>query len=647
MVHKISLSFVILTFVSFIQVNAQNANDLIKIKALYPNSDKVRLNTETKIDIRLVNSEIKIDLYYFEEDYYLNKKANFYSEQSHNYNTFYELKDIKASSFVSQQGKYKEYKVKKFTQIDDLSGKAFYDDHKTVQFLYSNLQEGGKSNLWFQESINNPRFLGPHFFGTVFPIINSNYTIEADKDISLKFIEFNTDSLEINFTKEEKNGKIIYQWNVNDVPQYEEEDNSVSFRYSMPHVIPYITAYKIKDEESNLLNNVSGLYRWYSDLTIDLNKTEPNPDLVKLVDSLTLGNGSEIEKVRSIYYWVQQNIKYVAYEYGLGGFIPREANTVFKNKYGDCKDNSSILQEMLKIASIQSHLTWIGTRDLPYSYNDVPTPASDNHMILTYFDDTTAYFLDATGRFYKLGIPTYFIQGKEALIAIDSSNFIIKRVPIVEAKQNYIIDSVWVDINNKTMTGHGKLIVDGYPKIDLFSFLGKQNTSTDLKEFYNINLLKGNNKFLISDFKEYNKFNYDKEFVLDYRFHVDDYLLYSGDEIFININLLKYFEDYKIEDEDKLDKEYKYKNLNKLIVELNIPEDYQIQYLPKNQTFENNLFTASINYSENGNKIIYQHDIELDLLNVLVADHQEFNLFVENLSKAYKESIVLKKIISN
>ena len=133
-----------------------------------------------------------------------------------------------------------------------------------------------------------------------------------------------------------------------------------------------------------VLNGISSLYDWYYSLVKDINTQEKDKDLEALVASLTVGKDNDLEKVKAIYYWTQQNIKYIAFEYALGGFIPREAYDVFKKKYGDCKDNSSILSEMLSIAGLKGSLTWIGTRSIPYTYKEVPTPAVDNHMILSY-----------------------------------------------------------------------------------------------------------------------------------------------------------------------------------------------------------------------------------------------------------------------
>ena len=86
-----------------------------------------------------------------------------------------------------------------------------------------------------------------------------------------------------------------------------------------------------------VLNGISSLYDWYYSLVKDINTQEKDKDLEALVASLTVGKDSDLEKVKAIYYWTQQNIKYIAFEYALGGFIPREANDVFKKNMAIAK----------------------------------------------------------------------------------------------------------------------------------------------------------------------------------------------------------------------------------------------------------------------------------------------------------------------
>jgi hypothetical protein len=67
--------------------------------------------------------------------------------------------------------------------------------------------------------------------------------------------------------------------------------------------------------------------------------------LQTILNQLVAGKSSDEEKVKSIYYWVQDNIRYIAFEEVIAGFKPEAAQTVFSNKYGDCKGMANLTKE--------------------------------------------------------------------------------------------------------------------------------------------------------------------------------------------------------------------------------------------------------------------------------------------------------------
>ncbi|MGK0325677.1 MAG: hypothetical protein ACJA1D_001018 [Polaribacter sp.] len=377
-------------------------------------------------------------------------------------------------------------------------------------------------------------------------------------------------------------------------------------------------------------------------MVTDVNTEAPNEELVTLVSKITADKKTDLEKVKSIYYWTQKNIKYIAFEYALGGFIPRESNDVFRKKYGDCKDNSSILYRMLEIAGVKGNLTWIGTRSIPYTYEEVPTPVVDNHMILSYENNGRTYYLDATGRYIKFGIPTSFIQGKEALVSY-GKEFKIKKVPVIDAKENAVVEITTIKIENGSIIGTSKAIISGYPKIDVFNALENENTETKLKQFYNRMFEKGNNKFLVSSFKETNKYDYDYDFILDYDFEIKNYSKSLGDEIYINLNLNKDISYFKTDKKRKNAIEYDYKRYFSYTTKLVVPTGYKIDYLPEGVKVSNEFMTCEISYSVKGNEVIYNHTIALNFLILSLEEQKAVNKQIQKIERNYKEIVVLKK----
>lgn len=629
----------------FVSCSAQGqfSDEYLKYKSDYHDDDKVRLTESTFVTIKMNGDEVQIDVNYNEQDLYLNKKAAFYTDESISYSTFYEVSDVKASSLVFNNGKYKELKVKDFTHKDELSGSVFHDDRKSINFKFQNLEEGGQSFLTYDEKIKNPRFLKSIFFKSYCPIIKSVYQITVEKGIELSFKEFYLDQLDINFTKVEKGNNVVFRWEVENIDKHKSESSSVSYRSIEPHIVPFIESYTVKGERISVLKEPKDLYAWYYDLVKDINPDEPSEEFVELVHSLVDDKETELEKVKAIYYWTQDHIKYVAFEYALGGFIPRNANDIFNKKYGDCKDNSSIIQEMFKIADIKGYLTWIGTRDIPYSYSDVPTPVVDNHMILAYKDGARYYFLDATGRYLKFGLPSSFIQGKEALIGLGDGEFTIQKVPVIPAEENFLRDSTQLYIDNAKLNGSGEVVMNGYQKLDYYNVLEGQQKADKINAFYTRNFRKGNNKFIVTKCTETNKFDYEADFKVNYEFNIDNYVVELGDEIYVNLNLSTDMTEYRIDEKDKYDKEFEYKNMYSYVNVLNIPNGYSIDYFPENISIENEFWKIEISYELKENQLIYRHLILMDFIVLKQSQFKAFNQLIQKVEKQYKESIVLKK----
>ncbi|GAA3600126.1 DUF3857 domain-containing protein [Flavivirga amylovorans] len=635
--------FLLIVFAIGFTAFSQESKEYNLYKKLYPNAKSVKLNQSRLVTIKLDAGKIDITQEFIEEDLYLDESANYNSKKSLKFSSFFELDKVEASSFMFSDGKYKEIEVTDFKEKDEIDN-SFYDDTKSLNFIFPNLKKGSKSVLKYSENIKNPRFLSPFYFGDFSPIINNKVTIVVDKNIDMSFKAFNTDTLNIDFKKIEKRNITIYTWELKNIDEYEYESNTPTYKKILPHIVPIITSYKSNNINTDLAKSVSNLYAWYYSLVKDINKEDVDENLVKLVEELIADKPNDLEKVKAIYYWTQKNIKYIAFEYALGGFIPRQANDIFQKKYGDCKDNSSILYKMLDIAGLKGDLTWIGTRSIPYNYKDVPTPIVDNHMILSYTNkDDITYFLDATGRYVSIDYPTSFIQGKEALIANGASDFIIKKVPIVPAKNNAVIDNSIINIVGEDLIGKSKVEISGYNKMDAFHYLEDATTEEKIKAFYNTELQKGSNKFLIKSFTETNKYDYEKNLIVDYDFTINSYAKKLGDEIYVNLNLIKDLSSYKTKKDRKHDIEYDHTNYYSYTTTLNIPEGYAIDYVPENVSFSNDYLSSTINYTVNNNTITYNHTYSLDFISLNLDQQKEVNAVIKKTEKAFKEVIVLKK----
>ncbi len=638
-----SLVFLGTIFLGIISTYGQHSSQYSEIKEEYPDARIVRLKEEVEIRISLVEDSIVISKDYFEEKIYLDETANYGSKESIHYSSFFEIENLEASSFSYENGKYKELKVEEFKEKDELN-KFFYDDNRTINFIYPNLKKGSKTRLSYTENIKNPRFLGSFYFGDFSPILFNQVTLIVDEEIEIEFIKFNTSEINLQLEKKHKRGKNIYIWKAEKVDQYEYESKVPSYAVVLPHIIPKIVSYTSNGEKVELSKDVSNLYDWYYSLIKDVNTDTSDPELVKLVEQFISMYDTDLERVKAMYYWAQQNIKYIAFEYALGGFVPREANDVFKKKYGDCKDNSSILKEMLEIAGLKGQITWLGTRSIPYTYEEVPLPIVDNHMILSYTENGNTYFLDATGRYTPLGFPTSFIQGKEALIADGLGTYSLVKVPEVPAEKNKYTDISNLTIINNDLVGIANAEVTGYKKRNFFLDLEDVESPSQLKEYYNSELRKGNNKFLIDSISEKNKYEYDMNFEMDFSYTIQDYVKKLGDEVYVNLNLNKPIYYFKIDENRENDIDFDFKDSYSFKSVLQIPQGYAVDYLPESVLISNGLMDFEVSYIQEKDSITYEHKLSSHFLKLNIAQQQEVNDFIKKAEKVYNEVIVFKEI---
>jgi hypothetical protein len=80
---------------------------------------------------------------------------------------------------------------------------------------------------------------------------------------------------------------------------------------------------------------------WYLNLTNG--RRDPSPEIKQIVNTLTASKPTMLDKMGALTQFVQNDIRYVAIELGIGGWQPHAAPEVFTHHYGDCKDKATLM----------------------------------------------------------------------------------------------------------------------------------------------------------------------------------------------------------------------------------------------------------------------------------------------------------------
>lgn len=544
-------------------------------------------------------------------------------------------------TILSKNGKDKKIPLQ--GTVDKLAreNSVFYNDVMEKKLTFSNLEIGAKKVYHYQSEFLDPNLLHRHIFADNRPVKNSTFEITTDEGIEMGYVVVNDPMDQIQFEKTTKRGKNIYTWQKNDLNPLKFEPNNPGFLHIAPHVVIYVKSYMQNQKKIDVLGNVDLLYQYYRSFTKNINQ-KADEALKEKTISLVHDLKTEEEKIKAIFYWVKNNIKYVAFENGYEGFIPREAKLVFERKFGDCKDMSSIITEMAKYAQIPNvNLCWIGTRRIPYTYEQVPTPAVDDHMIACIEIDGKIIFLDATDSYTKYGLPSGFIQGKEALIA-QGDSYKIVQVPIVNATENLQHEFVKMTLNNLKLIGKGTLAMDGLSRSHYISQIGDATQKVRFERIKSL-VTKGNNKFQLLDYSEKNIENKDIKYIVDYTFELDNFLVESNQKIYLSLFLNKPFEKSNIEKDRVAKYEMDQLVLNHYEYEIELPINLTIEFLPENVHFENSVVKFDAVYQFKNNNLSLDFTIENKKMLLDVSDFEPWNEAIKNLKNLYNETIVLVK----
>ena len=608
----------------------------------FSDEDFIYLNRHDKISISFSKGDFEISKDVYENAKFLTANKLFFANDVIHFDSFSEIKDIEAYTLLTDSNK--KVSVDYIETKHEFDNGIFYSDQQSKNFTFPAVNKGAETTLKYTKDIKDPHFMDLFRFGTFVPTKSAKLTVEFPKNVTLGYITFHSDNIDIKLTKETSGRKNIYTWTAENIKGFQGEENSEEPLHFMPHIITYIKSYEYKGKQVTVLNDVSDLYKWYTSLVDEIDVKDLNK-VYTIAEDITKGISSKREKAETIFNWVQDNITYVAFEDGLGGFIPRGAASVCDKRYGDCKDMANLLYEMLNHVGVETYRTWIGTRNRPYSYYEVPTPIVDNHMISAAVIENDTIFLDATDSFVPFGYPSAFTQTKEALIGIDKNNFRIVKVPTPDPEKSITSVVNEITLVDGTIKVKERRNLTGYEKIEYLQKYTYEKDDLTEEEFLNTTLALGNNKTKYDNITHKNLDNKATPLELSYDLTIENYSKTVGNKTFINLNLDRVLSKSKIDIEDrKYSRKIDYKQQKIYQTVFKIPEGYKVANVPKELTFDHPDYSYSISYVLEEDKVIQNKTLTINTLSIKKEQFESWNAFIKSLIKAYKKSITLEKI---
>lgn len=284
-----------------------------------------------------------------------------------------------------------------------------YDDYEVVAFSMPAVEDDCIIDFEYvideKESLMSGQFWSSWFFqGGFDPVMLTRLTVTVPKKFKLGERIINSGVKAT--TKESTDGKALtYTWEDNNVPVLELEP----MMPAAEKVLPTLFISTVPTWQS--------IADWYEQLAKD--RTAPDASLKAKTAEVIKGRKTPEDKAKAIFYYVQEKTRYVAIELGKSAYQPRTANSVFANKYGDCKDMATLLVAMMREAGITAYPVLLEMADRSKKSEEIPSPGAFNHAIALAEINGKKYWLDATAALCPFGVIPGSDRGCEGFVIRD------------------------------------------------------------------------------------------------------------------------------------------------------------------------------------------------------------------------------------
>lgn len=457
-----------------------------------------------------------------------------------------------------------------------------------------------------------------------------SYTVSVPSDIKLNYKVLNAD---IEPTLSETENRITYTWLASNLPVLKTEPLSPDIR---PQIL--FTANKFSAEGYS-----GNMESWedYGKFMYELNENRDNlsEEMKAKILELTAEAKSKQEKIDILYKYIQENMRYVSVQLGIGGWRAFDAAYVEKNKYGDCKALTWFMNSMLKELDIKSYpaLVLAGEKYTRFTHFEDFSYPKFNHVILNIPEEEI--WLECTNKYIPTGYLGDFTDDRSVLLITENGGK-LSRTPKIPIEENSEITQTKIMLSSNgsaTITCDSKM---NGPKHEFFRGAKYRYSEEEFEKWFLKNA--GLPSFSIEKL-ESTVSNDSPEAVLKYEVNVRKFGSKAGSRWFLPVNCTSVFDDVPPE---MTNREYPvvikrgYSEENQITFE--IPTEFRVESIAEESLLlESEFGTYSMRIEQEPNKLIYHRKLKIFPVDLPAEQYNDLRDFYKKVAKADKMKMVL------
>jgi hypothetical protein len=599
----------------------------------YPQAGALILFCDEKVEVSNQGTQVST-LHYVVKILNERGKEDF-SETHISYDSTYEKVELDYARTIKPDGTVTEVGSRHIRDVSKYLNFPLYSNARVYIISFPEITEGAsieyKVKIYRHQLINKKDFMISYPVQAGEPIIAASFGLTVPKamPVHIKILneKYNNFGANLNPEIKEQDDIVVYLWKFKNTPQIIPEP-------SMPGQVEINPTMLI-----STFNAWQDIYSWWWSLAQD--KIKPDTAIKDKVQELIKNQPSEEAKIRAIYNFCAQKIRYVAVEYGQAGYEPHQAELIFRNKYGDCKDQAILLVTMLKEAGFLAWPVLIGTKGYYNLNEDFPSMLFDHCIAAVALEDKVV-FLDPTAETCSFGDLPADDQGRKVLL-FREDKYEIKEIPLYEARHNLIEQQLYLKVNSDETISAAKTVFT-YGNYDQAQRFWLLYTPPELiqealkQKIQDISIGAKLDKYEIKNLE-----NLNQPIVLSYSFNGPEYFTIAG-KLRIMPQLASLDTSWVAKDERKYPIDFNILDSKEILLEIEIPRDFSVKYIPESVSQDSPWLKFIVEYSQKGNKIYFKQSSKVKKSTVSQIEYPEFKNFFESLAKKTKQRIVLEKI---
>ncbi|CAM3281793.1 DUF3857 domain-containing protein [Aequorivita lipolytica] len=552
------------------------------------------------------------------------------------YDTNSRVKDIEVTVYNASGKEIEHFKKKDFIDVSR-TGISIYSDDRVLGLKYTPTTYPYIVVFESETESGDSAFINPWYplRGYAESVKNSELKIKFDPANKPKYKPQNLEGFDVSISETPE--ELIFS--VQNLKAIRLEEHSPSIHKILPNVTIALNSFKLKGN-SGSGKNWQEFGDWMNkSLLSDVNDL-PEGTLAR-VKSLVANETTNEGKARKIYQFVQDKVRYISIQIGIGGWKPMLASDVDKLSYGDCKALTNYTKVLLDAVGVPSYYTVVYGDTTQWDILEDFSSIQGNHIILGIPNNDKITWLECTSQDTPYGYIGDFTDDRDVLM-ITPEGGKIAHTKIYETEENTQENNSKVKIDVEgNITATFKSVSKGLQYDDKY-LLPKQKQD-DIDQHY-----KKKWGYINGFSIENINFNNNKEevvFTENLSLNIPNYANPVGSDYLFCANLFNQNQYIPPRIENRKQNLYiGHGFVDTDLVEVEIPENFTIDGLPEETILETKFGKYQMGFSQSSdNKVIYSRNITINKGEYPPSEYENYRDFLRTIARLDKTKILLKQ----